>query len=63
MDGVKIIFELADGTGIRSKNTNSVIKMTFFVHEEISKKIFVEFIIMLNETLSQKFHPYSILST
>ena len=35
--------------------------MTFFVQEGISKKIYVGFMIMLNENLSQKFHPYSIL--
>ena len=36
--------------------------MIFFAHGWISKKIIVGFIIMLSETLSQKFHPYSILS-
>ena len=45
------------------KNTNSVAKITFFVHEGISKKyILVIFVIMLNETLSLKFHLYSILN-
>ena len=30
--------------------------------EGFQKEIFMGFMIMLNETLSQKFHPYSILS-
>ena len=33
-----------------------------FVHEEISKKFFVLYMHTINETLSQKLHPYSILS-
>ena len=37
--------------------------MTLFVHGGISKKIFVVYMNMVNETFSQKFHPYSILST
>jgi hypothetical protein len=37
--------------------TNSVAKMTFFAHGGISKEIF-----MMYETLSQKLHPYSILT-
>ena len=46
-----------------SKNTNSVIKMTFFVHGGISMKIFVIYVDIINKTFSHKFHPYSILST
>jgi hypothetical protein len=38
-------------------------KMTFFAQEGISIRIYVGFIIMLNENLSQKFHSYSIFST
>ena len=38
-------------------------KIALFAHGGISKKFFVVYMYMVNETLSQKFHPYSILST
>ena len=41
---------------------NSVIKMTFFVHGGISIKLFVVYLNIINECLSYKFHPYSILT-
>jgi hypothetical protein len=37
--------------------------MTVFGHGGISIKSFVTYVHMRNETLSHKFHPYSILST
>jgi hypothetical protein len=46
---------------IFAKFTNSVTKMTFS-HEGISKKFFVVYVLMVNETLSQKFHPCSIFT-
>jgi hypothetical protein len=46
----------------KHRATNSVIKMTFFAHGGISKKSFVVHVDMINENLSQNFHPYSILS-
>ena len=39
------------------------VKMTPFAHGGISIKNFVMHVHMLNETLSHKFYPYSILST
>ena len=42
--------------------TKSVIKMTFFTHGGISIKIFVVYLHSINECLSYKFHPYSILT-
>ena len=39
------------------------VKMTPFAHGGISIKISVMHVHILNETLSHKFHPYSILST
>ena len=39
------------------------VKMTPFAHGGISIKTFVMHVHILNETLSHKFHPYSILST
>ena len=42
--------------------TKSVIKMAFFVHGGISIKLFVVYLLILNECLSYKFHPYSILT-
>ena len=39
------------------------VKMTPFAHGGISIKNFVMHVHILNETLSHKFHPYSILST
>ena len=41
--------------------TNSVIKMTCFPHEAISKKKKI-IVNALSETLKPKFHPYFILS-
>jgi hypothetical protein len=41
--------------------TNSVSKMAIFPHGGISKKFYVMYTEMVNETLSQKFHPYFIL--
>ena len=45
------------------KIPNSVIKMTLSAHGGISIKLFVIYVHIINETLSQKYHPYSILST
>ena len=42
--------------------TNSVIKMTSFAHGGISIKIFVMHVSIINETLSHKFYPGSILA-
>ena len=42
--------------------TKSVIKMTFFAHGGISIKLFVVYLHIINECLSYKFHPYSILT-
>ena len=43
--------------------TSSVIKMTFFAHRGISIKLFVIYNLhIINECLSFKFHPYSILT-
>ena len=42
--------------------TSSVIKMTFFAHGGISIKLFVVYLHIINECLSYKFHPYSILT-
>ena len=39
------------------------VKMTPFAHGGISIKKFVMHVHILNETLSHKFHPYSILNT
>ena len=39
------------------------VKMTPFAHGGISIKFFVMYVHISNETLSHKFHPYSILST
>ena len=41
---------------------NSVIKITFFAHGGISIKLFVVYLHIINECLSYKFHPYSILT-
>ena len=41
--------------------TNSV-KMTFFAHGGISIKLFVVYLHIINECLSYKFHPFSILT-
>ena len=38
------------------------VKMTPFAHGGIPIKTFVIYVHILNETLRQKFHPYSILS-
>ena len=43
--------------------TNSVTQMNIFAHGGISKKSFVVHVDMIDESLSQKFHPYFILST
>jgi hypothetical protein len=45
------------------KNYSPVTKITFFANEGVSRIFFVVFTNMLNETLSQKFRPYSILIT
>ena len=50
------------GRRIFAKITNSVAKRTFFAHERISKKIFVVHRLMVIETSSRKFHPYSIFT-
>ena len=42
--------------------TDSVINMTFFAHGEISIKLFTVYLHIINERLSYKFHPYSILT-
>ena len=42
--------------------TNSVIRMAFFAHGGISIKLFVVYLHIINECLSYKFHPYSILT-
>ena len=42
--------------------TSSVIKMSFFAHGGISIKLFVMYLHIINECLSYKFHPYSILT-
>ena len=44
------------------KIANSVIKITLFAHGGISKKFFTVDVDMINKTLSQKFHPYSIFT-
>ena len=36
--------------------------MSFFAHGEVSYKIFVVDVNMINETLSQKIHPYAIFT-
>jgi hypothetical protein len=36
--------------------------MTFFAHGGISIKLFVGYLRIINESLSYKFHPYSILT-
>ena len=41
---------------------SSVIKMSFFAHGGISIKLFVVYLHIINECLSYKFHPYSILT-
>ena len=41
---------------------SSVIKMVFFAHGGISIKLFVVYLHIINECLSYKFHPYSILT-
>ena len=41
---------------------NSVIKRTFSAHGGISIKLFVVYLHIINECLSYKFHPYSILT-
>ena len=41
---------------------NSVIKMSFFAHGGISIKLYVVYLHIINECLSYKFHPYSILT-
>ena len=41
---------------------SSVIKMAFFAHRGISIKLVEMDVHIMNETLSLKFHPYSILS-
>ena len=46
----------------KDRVTNSVTKMTIFAHGGISKKSFVVHVDMINESLSQKFLPYSILT-
>ena len=48
--------------GIFAQVANSVIKMTFFVHGGISIKLFVVYLHIINECLTYKFHPYSILT-
>jgi hypothetical protein len=40
----------------------SVIKRTFSAHGGISIKLFVVYLHIINECLSYKFHPYSILT-
>ena len=46
--------------------TNAVIKMVFFAHGGISIKLFVVYLVVylhiINECLSYKFHPYSIMT-
>ena len=42
--------------------TNSVIKMAFFAHGGISIKLFVVYLHIIDECLSYRFHPYSILT-
>ena len=41
----------------------SRLKMTPFAHGGISINFFVIYVHILNESLSHKFHPFSILST
>ena len=41
---------------------NSIIKMTFRAHGGILIKLFVVYLHIINECLSYKFHPYSILT-
>ena len=41
---------------------SSVIKMVFFAHGGISIKLFVLYLHIINESVSYKFHPYSILT-
>ena len=47
------------------KIINSVTKITFLAHGGISKKkkISAVYVDMMSETLSPKFHPYSIMTT
>ena len=45
----------------KHKVTSSLIKMAFFAHVGISIKLFVVYEYHMNECLSYKFHPYSIL--
>ena len=59
----KVSFLLHRKVDLCSKVADSVIKMTPFAHGGISIKFFVMYVHILNETLSHKFHPYSILST
>ena len=44
------------------KITNSVRKVTFFAHGGISKKFFVTYINIINETLYQNFHPFIMVT-
>ena len=46
---------------MRELQINYLTKITFFPHGGISKKIFVGYAVIINETLSQKIHPCSIL--
>ena len=48
--------------GVLIKSTSSVIKIAWCGHGVISKKILVAYLRMIIETLSHKFHPYSILT-
>ena len=48
--------------GVMIKSINLVITMTWCAHGGISKKNLVSYLHMIDETLSHKFHPYSILT-
>jgi hypothetical protein len=47
--------------GVLIKSTNSEIEMTWCADGGISQKNLLTYLHMLNETLSHKCHPYSIL--
>ena len=54
-------FLLNEFTRVLIKSTNSVIEMTWCVHRGTSEKNLVAYLHMINETLSHRFYPYSIL--
>ena len=57
----KIFFTSKKG-GFLHQIANSVIRVTLLAHGGISIKLFVVYLHIINECLSYKFHPYSILT-